>query len=117
QEHDLLAPIAPSTLADVDTKYNSTKGDWIGGSARVNVMVYNTDKLKPTQLPKSLLDLASPAWKGKIGISPGETDFQPIVTSIIKEKGESAALAWLKAIKSNAGSHSYPDNESLTDMV
>ena len=59
-------------------------------------MVYNTGKLSPSQLPKSVMDLADPAWKGKIGIAPGETDFQPIVTSILKEKGKAAALAWLK---------------------
>jgi len=117
QEHNLLAPLTPSTLASVDSAYNSTAGDWVGVSARVNVMVYNTDKLRPSELPKSILDLASPAWKGKIGVAPGETDFQPIVTSILKEKGKSAALAWLRGIKSNAGSHSYPDNESLTNMV
>jgi iron(III) transport system substrate-binding protein len=117
QEHNLLAPLTASTLAAVDSKYNSTQGEWVGVSARVNVMVYNTDKLQASQLPKSVMDLASPQWKGKLGIAPGETDFQPIVTSIMKEKGKSAALAWLEAIKSNAGSHSYPDNESLTDMV
>ena len=116
-EHNLLAPLTASTLAAVDSKYNSTQGDWVGVSARVNVMVYNTDKLHASQLPKSVMDLASPAWKGKLGIAPGETDFQPIVTSIMKEQGESAALAWLEGVKSNAGSHSYPDNESLTDMV
>ena len=117
QGHDLLAKLTPSTLAAVDSQYNSTAGDWVGVSARVNVMVYNTDKLRPADLPKSLLDLATPAWKGKVGISPGETDFQPIVTSIIKEKGQKAAQHWLEGLKANAGSHSYPDNESLTNMV
>lgn len=117
REQNLLATITSSTLAAVDSKYNSPQGNWVGVSARVNVMVYNTDKLHASQLPKSVMDLASPAWKGKIGIAPSETDFQPIVTSIIHEQGKNAALAWLKGIKSNAGSNSYPDNESLTDMV
>ena len=117
QARGLLAPVTPSTLARVDTKYNSTRGDWVGVSARVNVMIYNSDKLHAPQLPKSVMDLASPAWKGKIGIAPGETDFQPIVTSIMKENGKRAAQAWLDAVKSNAGSNSYPDNEALTNMV
>jgi len=117
QEHDLLAPLDASTLAAVDKQYDSTAGDWVGVSARVNVMVYNTGELHASELPTSVMDLASAAWKGKLGIAPGETDFQPIVTSIAKVKGTDAALAWLRAVKSNAGSHSYPDNESLTDAV
>ena len=31
--------------------------------------------------------------------------------------GEAAALQWLEAVKANAGSHSYPDNETLTSQV
>ncbi len=118
REKNLLSPITPSTLADVDSKYNSVQGDWVGVSARVSVMVYNTKDLTAQQLPTSVMDLASPAWKGKIGIAPGETDFQPIVTSMIKTYGQSAALKWLQGLKSNAGSdHNYPDNETLTNMV
>jgi len=118
REKNLLAPITPVTLSAVPGQYSSATGDWAGVSARVSVMVYNTKDLTPEQLPKSALDLASPAWKGKIGIAPGETDFQPIVTSMIKAYGKPAALKWLQGLKSNAGSdHSYPDNESLVDMV
>ena len=117
QEKNLLAPITTSTLSDVPAKYNSPQGDWVGVSARANVMVYNTNKLTASQLPKSIMDLASPAWKGKLGIAPSETDFQPIITSIMQAKGKDAALAWLKGVKANAGSHSYPDNETLVNVV
>ena len=37
------------------------------------------------------MDLADPKWKGKIGLAQGETDFQPIVTSIVKTYGKQAA--------------------------
>ena len=43
------------------------------------------------------MDLANPQWAGKLGIAPGETDFQPIITSIADTYGSAAALAWLKA--------------------
>jgi iron(III) transport system substrate-binding protein len=66
------------------------------------VLDYNTGKLKSGQLPASLLDLASPKWKGKFAIAPGETDFQPLITSIARLRGNAAALTWLKAIKRNA---------------
>jgi iron(III) transport system substrate-binding protein len=50
-------------------------------------------------------------------VAGGETDFQPIVTSIIRAHGKAAALKWLEAYKANAGSHSYPDNETLVDKI
>ncbi len=114
----LLAPIAPSTLAKTPSRFDSPQGKWVGISARVSVLVYNTDLLKASQLPTSAMDLAKPAWKGKLAIAGGETDFQPIVTSIARTYGNAAALKWLKAVKANAGSsHSYPDNETLADQV
>jgi iron(III) transport system substrate-binding protein len=114
---NLLAPIDASTLAKTPAKYNSTTGKWVGVSARVSVMVYNTSLLKPSQLPTSVMQLADPQWKGKLAVAGGETDFQPIVTSVARTYGDAAALKWLEAIKANAGSHNYPDNETIADEV
>jgi iron(III) transport system substrate-binding protein len=80
-------------------------------------MVYNTSLLKPSDLPTSIMDLAQPKWAGKIAIAGSETDFQPIVTTVAKTYGNAAALKWLEAFKSNAGSHNYPDNETIADEV
>ena len=118
QQKGLLAPVAPSTLAHTPSRYNSPTGHWVGVSARVSVLVYNTRLLTPAQLPTSVMQLADPKWKGKLAIAPGETDFQPIVTSVARTYGNAAALRWLEALKANAGSaHSYPDNETIVDQV
>jgi iron(III) transport system substrate-binding protein len=116
-EKGLLAPIGSQALTAVPSKYSADDKDWVGVSARVSVLVYNTDKLKPSQLPKSVMDLADPQWKGKLDIAPSETDFAPIVTSIAQDKGDAAAVNWLKALKDNAGSHQDPDNETLVANV
>ena len=113
----LLAPVDQATLAAVPGADNSPAGNWVGVSARVSVLVYNTSALKSSQLPSSVMDLAKPEWAGKLGIAPGETDFQPIITSIADTYGSQAALTWLKGVKANAGSHVYPDNETLTSEV
>jgi iron(III) transport system substrate-binding protein len=81
------------------------------------VIVYNPSLISASQLPTSVLQLADPKYKGKLGIAPGETDFQPIVTSVIRTYGQARALAWLKGIKANGASHNYPDNETLVDEV
>jgi iron(III) transport system substrate-binding protein len=113
----LLAPVDPSTLANTPSRFNSPDGKWVGVTARVSLMVYNTSLLNPRELPTSVMDLADPQWKGKIGIAGAETDFQPIVTSIVRDHGEAAALQWLEAVKANAGSHSYPDNETMVAQI
>jgi len=113
----MLAPVEPSTLANTPSRFNSPDGEWVGVSARVSVMVYNTNLLKPDQLPTSAMQLADAEWSGRIAIAGGETDFQPIVTSIAHTHGDDAALRWLEGVKANAASHTYPDNETVTDKV
>jgi len=115
QEKGLLAPIAPSTMAAVPAKYSSPQGDWVGVSARVSVLVYNTSLIKPSELPSSILELAQPQWKGKVGFAPSETDFQPLVTAITKLDGVAAAEKWLKGLQAN--SKVYPDNETVVAQV
>ena len=117
QGKDLLAKVDTATLGAVPSGDSSPAGDWVGVTARVSALVYNTGDLKPSQLPTSVMDLANPKWAGKLAIAPGETDFQPIITSIADTYGTAAALTWLKAVKANAGSHVYPDNETITSEV
>jgi iron(III) transport system substrate-binding protein len=119
-EKGLLAAVPAQALAAAPARYSASDGNWVGVSARVSVLVYNTSQLKASQLPKSVLGLASPKWKGKLDIAPSETDFAPIVPSIAQDKGDAAAVAWLKALKAlkaNAGSHQDPDNETLVANV
>ena len=113
----LLAPIDTSTLASVPAKYSSPTGDWVGVSARVSSLVYNTDETTPAQLPKSVMDLADPQWQGKISFAPGETDFQPLVTSVAQKVGDQGALTWLAGMKANLKGHDYPDNETIVAKV
>ena len=117
QRH-LLAPIDASTLQQVPSADNASTGDWIGVSARVSVLVYNTDKLTASQLPTSVLELADPKWKGKLELAPAETDFWPVVSSVAKTYGDAKALAWLKGLKANAGANDgIPDNETVVSDV
>jgi iron(III) transport system substrate-binding protein len=117
QSKGLLAPVEPSTLAQTPSKYNSPQGDWLGVSARVSVLIYDPSLIKASELPAHVTELADPKYKGKLAFAAGETDFQPIVTSYARTYGEAAALKWLEAIKENAGSHIYPDNETIADEV
>jgi iron(III) transport system substrate-binding protein len=117
QEKGLLSPVPGSTLARTPAKYNSQAGDWVAVSARVSVLIYNPSLIAKSQLPTSVTQLADPKYKGKLAFAAGETDFQPIVTSVVKTYGQAATLRWLAGLKSNAASHLVPDNETIVNDV
>ena len=117
QGKGLLASVDPSTLAATPSRYDSAQGDWVGVSARVSVLIYNPSLIAESQLPTSILQLADPRYQGDLALAPGETDFQPIVTSVASTYGSAAALTWLEGLKANAGSHIYPDDETIADEV
>jgi len=93
QEKGLLSAVDPATLKEATAKYNSPQGDWVGVSARVSVLIYNPSLISQSQLPTSVLQLANPKYKGKLAFAAGETDFQPIVTSVEKAYGKAATIA------------------------
>jgi len=117
QGKGLLAAVDKQTLAHTPAKDNSPQGDWLGVSARVSVIIYNPSLISKSQLPTSVLQLASPQYQGKLAFAAGETDFQPIVTSVVRAYGQARALQWLNGIKANAASHIVPDNETIADEV
>lgn len=98
----LFTPVDAATLALVPKEYQAGNGRWVGIAARATVFAYNTTKLGADKLPKSMLDLADPAWKGRWAASPSGADFQAIVGALLELKGETATANWLKGMKANS---------------
>lgn len=117
-DRGMLAKVDASTLAQVPARDSATNGDWVGVSKRFSVLVYNPSKVRGPQLPTSVMQLASPRYRGMFELAPAETDFWPIVTSVLRAKGRAATLNWLKGLKANAGSNdNAPDNETVVSDV
>lgn len=115
QDKGLLAPVDKSTLEQIPARYSSDKGDWVGVLARENVLTWNPRLIKQSALPKSLLDLAQPEWKGKIAIAPPDADFLPLVRAVAVTKGRAGALEWLEGLKRNA--QIFNDDEGVAAAV
>jgi iron(III) transport system substrate-binding protein len=111
----LFADLNADTISQVPAQYRPASGKWTGVAARTTVFVYNKVKLQPDQLPKSLLDLQQPAWKGRWGAPPTKADFQAIVAALLQLKGEAATAQWLAAMKANAVT--YNDNIATLKAV
>ena len=58
-------------------------------------IAYNTNLVKPDEVPNSYEDLAHPRWTGKIGIEASDTDW---FGSIVKHMGEQKGLALFRKI-------------------
>jgi iron(III) transport system substrate-binding protein len=97
----LFADVNKDTIAQVPEEFRPSTGKWTGIAARSTVLVYDKAKLSADKLPKSMLDLAKPEWKGKWAASPSGADFQAIVAALLELKGEAATEAWLKGMKQN----------------
>ena len=100
----LFAPVDQATLDQVPDGFKAGNGHWVGVAARSTVFAYDKRKLNESTLPKSMLDLAKPEWKGRWTASPSGADFQAIVGALLQLKGEEATAAWLKGMKETSTS-------------
>jgi iron(III) transport system substrate-binding protein len=98
----LFEKLPQDILDEVPAAYRPSSGNWVGIAARSTVFAYNNALLTEDKLPKSIMDLANPEWKGKWAASPSGADFQAIVAAMLSLKGEQATADWLKAMKDNA---------------
>lgn len=105
----VLVKLDDALLDRVDAQFRSPKGDWVGISGRARAIVYNTDSIRPEELPASILDYTAPEWRGRVGWAPTNGSFQAFVTALRVLHGDEAAKNWLIGIKENDPSV-YPNN-------
>lgn len=75
-------------------------GTWYGFALRARVIAYDTRKI--TDPPRTLRDLAEPAWRGKVGIArPLFGTTVGHVASLVHLWGEGPTRSWLEAMKAN----------------
>src|SRR6266446_8598458 len=58
-------------------------------------IAYNTNLVKPNEVPNSYEDLLHPRWVGKIGIEAGDTDW---FASMVKWTGEEKGMAFFRKL-------------------
>ena len=61
---------------------------WVGFAARADrPRLQHRRRCSRAELPASIMDLADPKWKGKVGYSPTGADFQAIVSAVAGAQG------------------------------
>ncbi len=102
EDAGLFADVDAATVEQVPAEYRPSTNKWTGVAARTTVFAYNTEKLQLGELPRSIMDLQQPEWKGRWGAPPPKADFQAIVAAMLQLTGEQATSAWLTGMKTNA---------------
>jgi iron(III) transport system substrate-binding protein len=100
--HGRLARLPASTLRQAPQRDEPPSGDWAPVALRLSGLAYDPARISKSSLPRSILDLASPAWKGKLAVAPTDSDFPPLVGAVIARYGAPAAREWLDGLKRNA---------------
>lgn len=115
---NLLMPFKSENISkSVPQIYRAEDNTWVGLSMRTRVIVYNTNKVKASDI-QSVFDLAQPKWKDRIAVTSSSNEsFQGGVSIYIHEKGNSFVEQFLKGLKNNAGNHVYAKHSQVVEAV
>lgn len=92
-ESDVLETRIPAYLQDEDNQ-------WFGFSQRARIIFYDKDEV--TNPPLTYLDLADPAYKGKVCIRSSKNTYnQTLLASIVTHHGTDAARSWAEGVVAN----------------
>ncbi len=105
----LLAPAPEALMGLVGPAFRDPGKRWVGVSGRLRVLVGGLRGLPAASMPKSLKDLADPAYKGKLGWAPGNASMHAHVSVLRHLWGEADTEAWLKGMMANEAK-AYPKN-------
>ncbi|MCB0155287.1 MAG: extracellular solute-binding protein, partial [Anaerolineae bacterium] len=96
-----LQVLADDILSQVEPRFRSPEGQWIGTSARARTVIYNSTNLAETDLPDDIFGFCDAAWQGRLGWAPTNGSFQAFVTALRVSEGEERAREWLACIQAN----------------
>jgi iron(III) transport system substrate-binding protein len=112
----LLKKLPQATVNKVAARFSTRSKRWVGTSARSRVLVYNTNLLRPAQLPRTIWGLTNAKWKDKIGLAPTNGSFQAFLGAAIHLEGENRMRTWLRGIRNNQPK-TYPSNTTVVEAV
>jgi iron(III) transport system substrate-binding protein len=99
----VLAPYRSPSAEGIPAALIDPDGYWTGFSARIRVIAYNTNLLKPADAPLSVFELADPRWKGQVAIADprfGSTSFH--VAALYALAGDERMDDFFRRLKANA---------------
>jgi len=102
QQKGVLAPYRSPSARGLPAKFVDKTYYWAGFAARARVLIYNSSILAKEQVPRSIFDLTSKKWRGKVAMAfplfgTTATHTAALYTSL----GQKRAEIYLKALAAN----------------
>ncbi len=105
------------SITRVPVSFVPASRQWVPLTVRLRVVAYNPAKVKPEDLPKSIIDLPKlMQYKGRIGWTPTYSSFQDMIAAMVLQFGEARTRQWLgemKALEPKA----YASNPAMMEAI
>ncbi|HDZ81515.1 MAG TPA: extracellular solute-binding protein [Roseobacter sp.] len=114
----LLQPVESAVLEErIPANLQDTDNDWFGFSQRARIIFYNKDSVDVP--PATYMDLADPAYKGKVCIRSSTNEYnQTLLAAIVTNFGEEKATGWAKGVVDNmARAPQGGDTDQLRGLI
>jgi iron(III) transport system substrate-binding protein len=110
----LLQPVKSPTTSELMPQALRPHGAWVGVSVNIISGAYNTDLVKPQDVPTSYDDLKNPKWKGRLAIEAEDTDW---FAALLGRLGEEKGVALFRDIVRTNGISARAGHTLLANMV
>ncbi|HVS16407.1 MAG TPA: extracellular solute-binding protein [Thermoanaerobaculia bacterium] len=107
-----LKPLPADLVGAVPARFRDPERRWAGVSGRARVVVYNTGRTSPEDLPQSLEEVGDPRFRGRFGVAPLNASFQAHLAAYRVLHGAEKLDALLAAIAANEP-RTFPNNSSI----
>ena len=114
----LLRPVESKTLeTNIPAYLRDPQKQWFGLSVRARTIIYNTDKVKPSDL-STYEALADPKWKGRLCLRTSKKVYnQSLVAMMIAEHGEAKTKKIVKGWVDNLAVDPLSDETKAMEFV
>ncbi|MFY9269718.1 MAG: Fe(3+) ABC transporter substrate-binding protein [Candidatus Manganitrophaceae bacterium] len=114
----LLKPVTSTILTEnIPAHLRDPEGRWFGLSVRARTIVYNTKKVKPSDL-STYEDLGNPKWKKRLCLRTSKKVYnQSLVAMMIEEHGEQKTEEIIRSWVANLATAPFADDVQVMEAV
>ncbi len=99
---EVLAPYASPAAKEIPPPLIDKENYWTGFAARARILIYNTNLLTNSELPKSIFELTRPQWRKKVAMAyPLFGTTATHTAAMFATLGEEKTREYLKALAAN----------------